>query len=178
MKSLLHKNRLNTFTSPTHTHTHHNIWNLQVFKLRLPAYWKLGKISFQFNGGVHHTNFKTFPYKDHSLNTYNFFLVLFFKINNIHVYYNINHYYRDPNLGRTTKVKGCKDASQERDPGVTSHIPGSAKSVRAWTLTLPSELPCWELESRMDSQIFRVQLQGSKLIASKSFLCHWKDIET
>jgi hypothetical protein len=26
-----------------------------------------------------------------------------------------------------------------------SHALGSAKSVREWTLTLPSELPCWEL---------------------------------
>ncbi len=45
---------------------------------------------------------------------------------------------------------------QEGDSGVTSHALGSAKSVREWTLTLPSELPCWELESR----IFRAQLQG------------------
>jgi hypothetical protein len=42
-------------------------------------------------------------------------------------------------------------AGLEVDPRVTSHAPGSAKSaksaksVREWTLTLPSELPCWEL---------------------------------
>jgi hypothetical protein len=47
-----------------------------------------------------------------------------------------------------TKAKGWKVVGQEEDSGVTSHAPGSAKSVRAWTLTLPSELPCWELESR------------------------------
>jgi hypothetical protein len=54
---------------------------------------------------------------------------------------------RNPNLGLTTKARGWKAMGQEEDPGVTSHALGSAKSVRAWTLTLPSELPCWELES-------------------------------
>ncbi len=42
------------------------------------------------------------------------------------------------------------------------------KSVREWTLTLPSELPCWELESQIDSRIFKAQLQGSKPIPSKN----------
>ncbi len=55
---------------------------------------------------------------------------------------------RNPNLGFATKVRGCKVLGQEKDPGVTSHVPGSAKSVKEWTLTLPRELPCWELESR------------------------------
>jgi hypothetical protein len=50
---------------------------------------------------------------------------------------------------------------QERDLGVTSHAPGSAKNVREWTFTLTSELPCWELESRKDSRIFKARLQGS-----------------
>jgi len=65
---------------------------LTSFKVKFTHTWKLGKISFQLNGGVYHTNFKTFPYKDHSLNTYNFCLVNFFTINNTHVYYNKNHY--------------------------------------------------------------------------------------
>jgi hypothetical protein len=30
--------------------------------------------------------------------------------------------------------------------------------VREWTLTFPSELPCWELESQMDSRIFKARL--------------------
>jgi hypothetical protein len=29
-----------------------------------------------------------------------------------------------------TKARGCKVAGQEKDPGVTSHAPGNAKSVR------------------------------------------------
>jgi hypothetical protein len=37
---------------------------------------------------------------------------------------------RDPSLGLATKARGCKVASQKGDPRVTSHAPGSAKSVR------------------------------------------------
>jgi hypothetical protein len=37
---------------------------------------------------------------------------------------------RNPSFGLATKVRGCKVAGQEGDPGVTSHAPGSAKSVR------------------------------------------------
>ncbi len=84
----------------------------------------------------------------------------------------------NPNMGITTKARGWKVAGQEKDYGVTSHAHGSAKSVREWTLTLLSELPCWELEFQKDSQIFRVQLQGSKLIILKSFLYHCEAIET
>jgi hypothetical protein len=52
--------------------------------------------------------------------------------------------------------------------------PGVQKSVRESTLTLPSELPFSELDSQMDSQIFRGRLQGSKLIGWKRSLYHWK----
>ncbi len=58
--------------------------------------------------------------------------------------------------------KGCKVAGQEGDSIVTSHGLRSAKSVREWTLTLPNELPLWELDSQMDSQIFRAQIAGVK----------------
>ncbi len=34
---------------------------------------------------------------------------------------------RNPNLGLTTKARGYKVSGQEKDPGVTSHAPGSAK---------------------------------------------------
>jgi hypothetical protein len=84
---------------------------------------------------------------------------------------------RNPSLGFATKARHGKVAGQEGDSGVTSHAPGGAKSVREWTLTLPSELPCWELESRKGSRIIRAWLQGSKLLASKSSLYHWKAIE-
>ncbi len=89
----------------------------------------------------------------------------------------MNQFCRNPTLGFTTKARGCKVEGQEKDPGITPHAPGSAKSVRAWTLTLPSELQCWELESQMDSWIFRAQLEREKFIALKFFLYHWKAIE-
>jgi hypothetical protein len=41
---------------------------------------------------------------------------------------------------------------------------GVQKTMREWTLTLPSELPLRELESQMDSWLFRERSQGSKPI--------------
>jgi hypothetical protein len=48
-------------------------------------------------------------------------------------------------FGSWPRQGGCKVAGLIVDSGVTSHALGSAKSVREWTLTLPSELPRWEL---------------------------------
>jgi hypothetical protein len=76
---------------------------------------------------------------------------------------------RNPGLGLVTKARGCKVAGQKGHPEIISHVPGSAKSVQEWTFTLPSELPCWELESQMDSRIFRARLHGSKLISLNNF---------
>jgi hypothetical protein len=44
---------------------------------------------------------------------------------------------RNPSLGLATKAKACKDASQKE-----------CERVWRWRLTLPSEFPFWELESR------------------------------
>ncbi len=79
---------------------------------------------------------------------------------------------RNPSFGLVTKARDCKVVGQEGDPGVTSHAPESAKGVRERTLTLTSELPCWELESQKDFQIFRARLHRSKLLALKFFLYH------
>jgi hypothetical protein len=51
------------------------------------------------------------------------------------------------NLRLATKARVCKGAGQEW--AWKSHImlSGMQKSVREWTLTLPSEFPFWELES-------------------------------
>jgi hypothetical protein len=54
-------------------------------------------------------------------------------------------------LGLRPRQGGYKVAGQKGGPWVTSHGPESAKSVREWTLTLPNELPLWELKSQMDS---------------------------
>jgi hypothetical protein len=71
----------------------------------------------------------------------------------------------------------------EVDPGVTSHAPGSAntpESVREWTLTLPSELPRWELvrvESQKDSRNFKERFEGSKIHGLLRSLYQWKALE-
>jgi hypothetical protein len=39
-------------------------------------------------------------------------------------------YCRNFSLGLAIKARGCKVVGQKGDPGVTSHAPGSAKSVR------------------------------------------------
>ncbi len=84
------------------------------------------------------------------------------------------HECRNLSLGLVTEARGCKVMGQEGHPGVTSHALKSAKSAREWTSTLPNELSCWKLESQMESQIFRMQFQGSKIISLKSYLYHWK----
>jgi len=54
---------------------------------------------------------------------------------------------RNLNLGLTTKARACKGACQEGSPGVTFHAPWSVGECDGMSLTLPSELPLWELES-------------------------------
>ncbi len=58
-------------------------------------------------------------------------------------------------LGSWPKQGGYKVAGQEGGLVVASHALGSAnsaQSVREWTLTLPSELPLWELKSKWISK--------------------------
>jgi hypothetical protein len=64
----------------------------------------------------------------------------------------------NPNLGLATEARGCKVAGQEKDLGVTSHVPGSAKECEGMNPHTPKWTPCWELESQMDFQIFIAQL--------------------
>jgi hypothetical protein len=100
-------------------------------------------------------------------NLYNHFIPLinvFFEVHGCEPY---QHNCFNPSLGLATKVRAYKVVGQEGSPGVASHDHGSARSVREWTLTLPSELPLWELESQMDPQIFKAWLQGSKPISFK-----------
>ncbi len=56
-------------------------------------------------------------------------------------YYDYNDMCRNPSLGLATKARACKVASQEGSPRMK-------ESVRDWTLTLPKELPLWEVESQ------------------------------
>ncbi len=66
-----------------------------------------------------------------------------------------------PTQGLTRVWKG---ASQEGNLEVTSHAPESVgengQSVREWTLTLPSELPLWELESQWTLESSKSNCRG------------------
>jgi hypothetical protein len=52
----------------------------------------------------------------------------------------------NPSFKLETKARAYKGAGQERSLRVTSHIPWNPEI--SWTLTFPSELPFWELESQ------------------------------
>jgi hypothetical protein len=64
----------------------------------------------------------------------------------------IDHSCCNPCLRLVTKAR--------LSPRVAFHAPRSAKSVRERTLTLPSELPCWELESQWTSESSKNDWRG------------------
>jgi hypothetical protein len=60
----------------------------------------------------------------------------------IWIFYNLKgHICHNPSFGLMTKVRACKVAGQEGNLIVK-------ESVKEWTLTLPKEVPLWELESQ------------------------------
>jgi hypothetical protein len=64
----------------------------------------------------------------------------------------------NPSFRLTIEARDYKVAGQEKDMGVTSHAPRSAKECERMNPHTPNWTPCWELESQMDSQIFKAQL--------------------
>jgi hypothetical protein len=81
----------------------------------------------------------------------------------------IQHYTKccNPSLGLATKARVCKVAGQEGSLGVTSCAPGMQKSVREWTLTVPSEPPLWELESQWTPEFSEGNCRGQNPL-------HWR----
>jgi hypothetical protein len=61
-----------------------------------------------------------------------------------------------------TKARAYKVVSQEGSPGMK-------ESVREWTLTLPKELPLWELESRWTPNCSESDCKGQNPMAQKKF---------
>jgi hypothetical protein len=55
----------------------------------------------------------------------------------------------NPSLGLTTKARACKGEGQEGSLGVIFHAHGSVEKCEGMNLTLPNELPLWELESQL-----------------------------
>jgi hypothetical protein len=89
----------------------------------------------------------------------------------------------NPNFGLTNKVKGLQGCGPrgsskvkvkrsqgcepKRSPGITSHTPGSVRkcegiwgSMSEWTLTLPRQLPLWEMESQWTPKISKSNFRG------------------
>jgi hypothetical protein len=64
------------------------------------------------------------------------------------LFWSIEFLYRNPNLGLVTNAKAYEGESQEWAQESHFMLSGVQKGVREWTLTLPSELPFWELESQ------------------------------
>jgi hypothetical protein len=62
----------------------------------------------------------------------------------------------NPSLGLTTKAKACKGAGQEE-----------CGRVWEWRLTLPSEFPFWELESRWTPKLSKSDCRGQNT-------SHWR----
>jgi hypothetical protein len=84
----------------------------------------------------------------------------------------------NPSLGFATKVRACKGTSQEGSLGATFHAPKIASECEGMNHHTPKWAPTLGVGIPMDSQMFKERLQGSKPIGLKSYLYHWKDIET
>jgi hypothetical protein len=80
-------------------------------------------------------------------------------------------------LGSQPK-QGVTRLRAKRKLGVMSHTPGSARKCEGLHPHTPKATPTWGVGVPVDSRNFRKWLQGLKLLALKSFLYHWKDIET
>jgi hypothetical protein len=85
----------------------------------------------------------------------------------------LQHCY-NPSLGLTTKVRACKGASQKCNLGVTFHSPRNVGECEEMNSHTPKWVPTLGVRLPMDSQIFKRQLKGSKLIGFRSSLFHYK----
>ncbi len=92
------------------------------------------------------------------------------------------HYYdiicHNPSFGLATKARACKSAGQEGGPKGTSYTPGSVGECERISLHTPKWALIWGVGVSMDSWIFKEQLQESKPTRLKSYLYHWKALET
>jgi hypothetical protein len=85
---------------------------------------------------------------------------------------------RNPNLGSQPR-QGLTRMRTKREARETHLLLlGVQKNVREWTITLPNELPFWELESQWIFEFSEGNFRWSKLIKLKPFLYHWKALGT
>jgi len=71
----------------------------------------------------------------------------------------------NPSFGLTTKAKGLQKCGPRESLGVTSHIPGNVGKCEEWTLTLPRQLPLWEMESRWIPETSKSDFKGQNSMA-------------
>jgi hypothetical protein len=75
------------------------------------------------------------------------------------------------NLGLTTKARACKVACQKRKHGSGRKCEGMNLHTPKGTSTLGVRVP-------VDSRMFKERLQGPKFNGLRSYIYHWKFIET
>jgi len=68
-------------------------------------------------------------------------------------------------LGSRPRQRGCKSAGQEEARESHHILPGVWESVREWTLTLPMQLPLWEMETRWTPETSEGDFKGQNSMA-------------
>jgi len=107
-----------------------------------------------------------------------FCLVFLLTKSNIFSNFVLNQNCCNLSLRLATEAKAYKSGRQEAGPRGTSYAPGSARECERINPHTFKATFIWGIRVPMDSWIFREQLQGSKPIGLRSFLYHWKAIET
>ncbi len=85
---------------------------------------------------------------------------------------------RNPSFGLATKAKVCKVAGQEGSLGITPHVPRSVRKCEGMNPHTSKGVSTLGVRVSVDSQVFREQLQRSKLNGLKNSLYHWKVLGT
>jgi len=70
-------------------------------------------------------------------------------------------------LGLRPRQRGCKSVGQEEAWESHHILPGLWESVREWTLTLPRQLPLWEMESQWTPETLESNLRGQNSISCR-----------
>jgi hypothetical protein len=77
-----------------------------------------------------------------------------------------------------TKARGCTITGQEGVPGIMLDAPESVKECEGIDLHTPKGTPTLGVGVPVDFRMFKERFQGSKSNGLKSYLYHWKSIES
>jgi hypothetical protein len=81
-------------------------------------------------------------------------------------------------LGSWPRQRLAKVWAKKGSLGITSHVRRNVGKCKGMNTHTPKWAPILEVGVSVDSQIFKERLHESKPIGLKSFLYHWKDLET